>query len=178
MTIEQNKRLVDRYPFLLPRNVWTDLLPDDYDYSYIRGVEEVPKGWERLFLQLCEDIRQPLIDANFLEKFRFTQIKEKYNSLECYNNGAPEKVHEIINKYSVMAGYICTVCGKPATFETYGYIESYCDECKNKYAQNRRGKQIKFQPEYKVVGFRNGANYEKTVSFEDEWNRYIKSLEK
>jgi hypothetical protein len=63
MTKEQNKKLVERYPFLLPRNVFTDELEEDYDYSYIFPLEISP-GWFELFLQLCEDIRQPLIDAN------------------------------------------------------------------------------------------------------------------
>ena len=32
--IEKNKELIKKYPFLLPRNVWTDKVPEDYDYSY------------------------------------------------------------------------------------------------------------------------------------------------
>lgn len=90
MTQEDIKKLVERYPYLLPRNVWTDKLPEDYDYTYIKGLE-IPNGWRKLFFQMCEDIRQPLIDANYLDKFRFTQIKEKYNSLRCYHCGAPRR---------------------------------------------------------------------------------------
>lgn len=177
MTNEQNKQLVERYPFLLPRNVFTDELPEDYDYSYINGIGEIPRGWEKLFLQMCEDIRQPLIDAGQLETFRFVQIKEKYNRLECYNNGAPEKVHEIIDKYTMMAGYICTNCGKPATFETSGYIASYCDNCFKDYARHHEGEWIKPSTEYKVHGFEDGKRHTKMVSFKEEWDRYIKSLE-
>ena len=177
MTVEQNKKLVECYPFLLPRNVWTDEISEDYDYSYVRGIGELPKGWEKLFLQMCEAIRQPLIDAGFLDKFRFTQIKEKYNYMECYNNGAPEKVHKIIDKYSVMASYICTICGKPATFETEGYIASYCDECFKDKVRHYPGEWIKPSTKYKVCGFKDGKSYRKTISFKREWNRYIKSLE-
>lgn len=173
---QRNKELVERYPFLLPRNVFTDELPEDYNYSYINGIGEIPPGWNKLFLQMCEDIRQPLIDANYLEKFRFTQIKEKYNRMECYNNGAPEKVHEIIDKYSMMAGYICTNCGKPATFETYGYVASYCDDCFKDFVRHERGEWIKPSTKYKVHGFKDGKRYTKTISFKREWNKYIKSL--
>jgi hypothetical protein len=60
----QNKKLIKRYPFLLPRNVFTDEVPEEYDYSYIRGIGELPKGWEKLFLQMCEDIRTPLVKQN------------------------------------------------------------------------------------------------------------------
>lgn len=173
MTQEEIKKLVERYPYLLPRNVFTDELPEDYDYTYINGIGEIPKGWEKLFLQMCEDIRQPLINADYLDKFRFTQIKEKYNRMECYNYGAPEKVHEIIDKYSVMASYVCTVCGKPATCETQGYFESFCDDCWKDLARHRNIEWLKFKPYYKVSGFKNGEHYEKTISFEDEWNRYL-----
>ena len=174
MTKKEIKNLVERYPYLLPRNVWTDEVPEDYDYSYIRGMAELPDGWHRLFLQLCKDIRQPLIDANFLDKFRFSQIKEKYNRMECYNFGAPAEVQDIIDKYSVMAGYVCTRCGKPATCETQGYFASFCDDCWKDVARYEHIEQIEFKPYYKVTGFANSERYEKTISFEDEWNRYLK----
>jgi hypothetical protein len=176
MTREEIKNLVERYPYLLPRNVWTDKVPEDYDYTYIRGLE-LPKGWYKLFFQLCEDIRQPLIDAGYLDKFRFSQIKEKYNRMECYNFGAPEAVQDIIDKYSVMAKYVCTVCGKPAVYETSGYIASYCDYCWRDLARHENGDWLHFKPQYKISGWKNGEAYEKTISFEDEWNRYLASLE-
>ena len=175
LAVEQVKYLVERYPYLIPRNVFTDKVPDGYDYTYIRSAE-IPKGWYKLFMQLCEDIRQPLIDANYIDKFRFSQIKEKYNRLECYNFGAPEKVQEIIDKYSHMARYICTICGRPAMYETSDYIASYCRDCWKDFVRHDPGDFIDFKPEYKVTYCRNGKTYEEIISFEDEWNRYINSL--
>lgn len=176
MTQEEIKKLVERYPYLLPRNVWTGKVSEDYDYTYIRGIGEIPNGWEKLFLQMCEDIRQPLIDADYLDKLMFSQIKEKWNRLECYNFGAPEKVHEIIDKYSVMASYICTRCGKPATCESQGWIESFCDDCWKGVIKPEYIERIKFKPYYKVEGYKNGKRYKKTISFKDEWNRYLDSI--
>lgn len=173
MIQEEIKKLIERYPYLLPRNVWTDKIPEDYDYTYIIGLE-IPNGWRKLFFQLCEDIRQPLIDAGYLDKFRFSQIKEKYNRLECYNFGAPETVQNIIDKYSVMAGYVCTRCGKPATCETQGYIASFCDDCWKEIGRHERIERLEFKPYYKVIGYAKGEQYEKIISFEDEWNRYLK----
>lgn len=177
MTQEEIKKLVERYPYLLPRNVFTDEIPDDYDYTYINGFGEIPKGWEKLFLQLCEDIRQPLIDAGYLDKFRFCQIKEKYNQLQCYHFGAPETVHGIIDKYSAMSSYVCTRCGKPATCETTrGWIESFCDDCWKDFARHKQIEWLNFKPYYKVRGFKDGKHYEKTISFKDEWNRYLDNI--
>lgn len=174
--IEQNKALVERYPFLLPRNVWTDKVDEDYDYSYIRGVE-IPEGWKLIFLQMCEDIRQPLIDADYLEKFRFSQIKEKYNTMRLYHFGAPEAVDEILGKYETMASYVCTRCGQPATIESQGYIASYCNDCWGKVGKYYRGEPIEFRTSYTISGFKDGEKYTKTVSFKDEWNRYLELIE-
>ena len=174
MTKEENKKLIERYPFLLPRNVWTDKVPEGYDYSYIRGIGEIPKGWERLFLQMCEDIRQPLIDANYLEDFRFSQIKEKYNIMKCYHVGGPNEVWDIISKYEHMARYVCTCCGKPATCETQEYLASFCDDCCKDFVRHEQIEWIEFKPYYREAGFAYGEHYEKIVSFEDEWNRYLK----
>ena len=176
MTQEEIKKLVERFPFLLPRNVWTGEVPKDYDYTYIRGIREIPKGWNKLFLQICEDIRQPLIDANYLNEFMFSQIKDKYNRMECYHFGAPEKVCDIINKYSHIASYVCTRCGKPATCETQGWIESFCDDCWKDFVRQERVEWLEFKPYYEVTRFKDGEYYEETISFEDEWNRYLDSI--
>ena len=172
--IERNKKLIERYPFLLPRNLWTDEVPKDYDYSYIRGERELPQGWWKLFLQMCEDIRQPLIDIDYLDKFRFSQIKEKYNSMRCYNYGAPEKVHDIIRKYELMAYYVCTKCGKPAVYETQGYFASFCEDCFKELVGHPKVELIEFKPYFKRSGYKDGKDYEEIISFEDEWNRYLK----
>ena len=44
---QRNKELVERYPYLLPRNVFTDKLADDYNYDYINGIGEIPPGWNK-----------------------------------------------------------------------------------------------------------------------------------
>lgn len=136
MTKEETKKLVERYPYLLPYNVWTGNVQENYDYSYTFPLE-IPDGWMKLFLQMCEDIRQPLIDAGRIDDFRFLQVKEKYNHLTVCFNDAPDKVCEIINKYSAMSRYVCTRCGKPAIYETLGYIASYCEYCWKDVARHK-----------------------------------------
>lgn len=181
MTQEQIKALVERYPYLLPRNIETGEIPEDYDYTYISSLA-IPEGWNRLFLQMCEDIRQPLIDAGYLDKFRFSQVKEKYNTLRCYHFGAPKSVDEIIRKYEIMAKYVCTKCGKPATIETQGYIASYCDDCYNKLRfkeQTNFSMTIEFK-NYFIYTSYNGKTHKEVkekISFKDEWDRYVKKLE-
>jgi hypothetical protein len=125
---------------------------------------------------MCEDIRQPLIDADYLEKFRFSQVKEKFNQLRCYNFGAPKTVQEIIDKYSVISGYVCTMCGRPATCETRGYIASLCNECREAYAKDEDVELVEFRPTFVVERFENEEFTEQTISFADEWERYLKRI--
>lgn len=174
------KQLVEKYPFLLPRNIFTDKLPDDYDYTYIKYLE-IPKGWNKLFLQLCEDIRQPLIDEGYLDNFRLTQVKEKFNELRVYHTGAPDVVEDIIRKYEVMAKYVCSHCGRPADYETCEcYIESFCSNCccKERLAHNCGSiKPIIFKDSFVLTQYdKTLKKTETNISFRDEWERYIKNL--
>lgn len=179
MSEAEVKLLVERYPFLLPRNVFTDKLPEDYDYTYIKYLE-IPEGWNKLFFQLCEDIRQPLIEANYLNKFRLAQVKEKFNELRVYHYGAPEAVEDIIRKYEVMARYICSYCGKPAEYETCElHIESFCSNCRKDLigCGYSAVKPITFKDFFTLVCYDKDRNKtETTISFKDEWERYISIL--
>lgn len=175
MDCQKNKELIERYPFLLPRNVFTDRLDPDYDYSYIRGIGEIPTGWEKLFLQMCEDLKRQLVKDDFLNDFRFTQIKEKYNRLECYHNGCSKSVQRILDKYEHLAMHICTVCGKPATVETCGYVASYCNDCYRKYGYEKTVP-IENKYGYRIIRYSNGKKEYKKISFLREWNKYRKTF--
>lgn len=172
LTKKNREDLIFSYPYLLPRNVWTDEKVEGYDYEYIRGERELPEGWFPLFLQMCDDISYPLIEAEYLNKFRFSQIKEKYNSMRCYTFGAPKKVHDIIQKYEVMSSYVCTKCGKPATQEAQGWFMSVCDDCyKEKYGPTEP---IEFKTYYNIERYNeNEGTVTEKVDFSEEWNRYL-----
>lgn len=130
-TRARNKRLVKRYPFLLPRNVWTDELDDNYNYEYT-WLDDMPDGWRKAFgEQMCEEIRKALVKHNYLEKYRISQIKEKFGSLRWYDFGAPSEVFDITEKYERQSRSVCIGCGKPATKVSTGWISPWCDNCTN-----------------------------------------------
>ena len=133
-TIEWNKDLIKRYPYLLPRNVWKDEVDEDYDYSWTK-LDEVEDGWQDLMLRMCEEIREPLIKANYLDKFRFSQIKEKWGHMCCYNFGAPEEVQRIIHKYENESARTCIQCGRNALKVSAGWIAPYCLSCASKLSE-------------------------------------------
>ena len=72
------KALIEEYSYLQPRTMTTGDVHPDYDYQFIVGEHDLPRGWMRLFLQACGDIKAPLEKAGDLDKFRFMQVKEKF----------------------------------------------------------------------------------------------------
>ena len=173
---EKQKKIYNicmEYPFLIPRDIEGNR-DEEFEYGYLDI--GIPAGWHRLFFQMCSDIKPILEREGVLDDFYFLQCKEKYNELVCYSNGAASsEVEEILQKYEVMASYICTQCGKPATYVTRGYVASYCDECWKDFVRHQAGDWINFQPYFKVQTLSKDKSWEvKTISFEEEWNRYVK----
>ena len=137
--IEQNKELIEKYPFLFPRNVWTDKEIEGYDYSWTL-YDEIPIGWRIAFGEmLLEDLKESLVKYNCLEEFRFSQIKEKYGQLCLYNFGAPEETHDIIRDYEVISQYVCIHCGSPyaCIVNDYGWYLPACKCCWDKQQKKR-----------------------------------------
>lgn len=129
-TKKQNKKLIERYPFLLPHNRLTDRVPDGYDYSYTE-LDDMPDGWRIAFgEELCEEIRNELLANNCLDKYRIAQIKEKFGKLRWYDFRSTRKIAcEIIPKYMERSAHTCIICGKPATRITLDWISPYRDDC-------------------------------------------------
>ena len=134
IVIKRNKLLIEKYPWLLPRNRWTDEVIEDYDYTYTE-LDDMPYGWRVAFgEQMCEELQKALdmMDPEEAKKFRVVQIKEKYGSLRFYPNWVTDQIAEILYKYSVMSEHICISCGAPATKMSLGWICPWCDSCASK----------------------------------------------
>ena len=92
----------------------------------------IDAGWRKAFgIQLCDELKAALKRNNCLKNYHITDVKEKYGELMIYDDGAPEEVHDIINKYSYISLRTCIVCGRRAKYVTTGWIEPYCEDCIN-----------------------------------------------
>ena len=133
----RNKKLVKKYPWIIPRNVWTGKIPKDYDYSYT--VWELPRGWHKAFGQMyLEELGAAVKEAGLENDFMIYQIKEKYGSLRVYTNGVTENIHRIIDKYEHLSEDICIGCGKPdVPMINDGWYSPWCYECFKKNWRNR-----------------------------------------
>lgn len=135
--IKENKKLCEEMPFLIPRNRWTDKIDDDYDYSYTELDEE---GWRELELEFFREITPLLKKANYLDKYRIMDSKEKWGEWRLYENGLPKEIFEeynnILDKYVELSRHTCIYCGDRNAKMTYcGWIFPCCKSCweKNEY---------------------------------------------
>lgn len=135
-TKEANKKLIEEYPFLLPRNRFTDKVDEDYDYSYTELDDECPIGWTELKLNFYRELKPLLIKANFLDKFRIIQSKEKYGYWHLYTNGIPKSIvneyYDLFHKYEELSEHTCIFCGKEAKMCNFGWISPICKSCWDK----------------------------------------------
>ena len=130
----KNKALCKRYPFLIPRNVWTGKISwhnKPYDHTLARWF---PEGWWKAFgLQLCEEIREDCLKHDYLHRLRIEDIKEKYAGLRIYTGPVPREseIDNIISDYSALSESICMHCGKPDVYmlNWCGWLTTICEDC-------------------------------------------------
>ena len=134
----RNKKLVKKYPWLLPRYAWSDKPVDDYDYSYTE-LDSLPTGWRIAFGKfLVEDIDKVLRKAGYTRRYRIVQLKEKYGFMRLYSNGIPSSIyeedHRMIEAYSAISEHICICCGAVDVYMTdSGWLEPLCKRCYEKH---------------------------------------------
>jgi len=134
-----NAQLIDKYPFLYPRDRYTDEPIQDYDYSFTE-MDAMPVGWRLAFGDdLLNELNEELLENDYVDDYRIVDIKEKWGGLRWYDNWYSERWNDdILSKYEKMSEKTCIVCGKPATHITKGYIMPVCEDCmkKDEYLSN------------------------------------------
>lgn len=130
-----NKRLIKKYYWLVPRDVWTGKIPKDYDYTYIDwGWND---GWDKAFGMMYMKELGEEIKRSGQKNFSILQIKEKFGGARLYSNGCSEKAHSIIDKYETISQNICIVCGVEAPMIDDGWMSPYCFNCWKKLYRRR-----------------------------------------
>ena len=157
---------------------------EDYDYSWCLGVDELPEGWVRLFLLFCKHLRKELLLYKYLDKFRFSQIKEKYGDMRLYNNGYPRdsKCFDLECIYSHLSTYVCQTCGQPAKYMSQGWIEQFCKDCFIKNFPDENPDKTyckKGNRSYKItiIGFSpEKGKTKREIPCKEYWDEYVKCL--
>ena len=172
--VEFNKSLLEKYPWLTPRNRWTDEIVEDYDYTYTE-LDTMPEGWRIAFGdRMVEEIDQELKKFNYVDNYRILEIKEKWGGLRWYDSGYPRdsKIGKIIQKYEELSFKTCICCGKPAEWMSKGWISPYCTACADKSLEHKNDvfKSLwKNEPE-KLAVLKKGAIEDNFTKIEEEQN--------
>ena len=75
-----------------------------------------------------KDIDQQLRKDKLRYKWRITDIKEKWGSLQIYCNYGSHELYELLDKYENISYHTCINCGKSAKYLSNGWICPYCED--------------------------------------------------
>ena len=137
------KQLFERLPFLDTGVGLGYCEPGDSWHEYL------PMGWQSLFLDLCDIIAMTLKHKKIdLSHFRLQQVKEKFGEMRIYWSfqGPSEisnQIDEMVDTICHLSGRLCCQCGKPAQYQSKGWVCPYCHDCAVEWAKDR------YQDEYK-----------------------------
>lgn len=137
-TREQLKNwiLCGKYPFLILKYWNCETMQyevdDDYDYK-LTELDMISDGWHIAFGEMmCEELKEELDKFDYVDKYHFIDIKEKWGGLDITDNGVPVgcDVWRILEKYRQLSKNICIICGKPDVPMTHnGWDSPYCKKC-------------------------------------------------
>lgn len=122
-----------KYPFYKRYNRWTGKF---CGYTYTE-YDQLNYGWKKAFgKQMSEDIKKAGKEyrktnhkyVSWKNMIIFTDIKEKYGTLRLYANCIDE-IQKVLTKYELLSMGYCIYCGKPAKYETSGYVSYLCEDC-------------------------------------------------
>lgn len=127
---------VKKYPFLEPNAGWgisMEYHREGYKYCYEETwFDCVPSGWRKMCWDLCKELKQ-VIEEDHLTDYKIHQVKEKWGQLCWYDEGGNKRTFDIVEKYEDLSARVCQICGRPAEYETKGWIGYYCLKCAKKF---------------------------------------------
>lgn len=122
---ERDFQFFNRHP-----TVFRNTLGNDRSCVSAWGLE-VGDGWIQLLDGLCADLAR-VIEAQGLDGFVVTQIKEKFGGLRFYTQGGNAETQDLVNAAQDASWGICEQCGKPGKTRTHVTFFAACDECASK----------------------------------------------
>ncbi len=162
MTDKLEKALAERYAFMKKgRTLDQQMKSGGIDDLYSAFGCQCEDGWYDLLDEICAKIQTIYNENGRKPNIIIDQIKEKYGTLRFYYHfgdkdqgihafdciGGPsvrfmpgkgdelyERIAEIVSWGEDRSGEICEECGKPGTIRDLMYIQTLCDDCYAKAA--------------------------------------------
>ena len=124
MNDKLEQQLMDEFPFMEARNVWTG---EKLNYPVSCECQD---GWYDLIYNICKGITDLYNDKNVdISEIIVIQIKEKFGSLNIYTGGLLSEAFNILHKYEDLSKETCEVCGdKGELMHQGGWYKTLCDK--------------------------------------------------
>lgn len=187
ITDEKMKELLEKYPFLVYRNVFNDEKcfdeKKDLEINYYKEWDGY--GWEGIWKKYLEKLFE-LYDNKWSEEtkkhFQFTEIKEKYGQLRIYTSFTDTE-ENLENKAEMLSEWTCIKCGKQPRdsrgrhiiWRSYGWVGNYCRDCaKKEDKENYKSWRLVKKDLFRIHSF--SKEKERFTFFDDDGNGWLKKI--
>lgn len=111
--MEQNRYLIEQYPWLCPYLDDNGVIPNDYSGTLL---DMLPSGWRNLVLDLCAELKELLDKHDLADKYRVAEAKEKWFMLRWYDyltdgSEMPQDIVGLVMRYEEQSQNVCMLCG-------------------------------------------------------------------
>jgi hypothetical protein len=125
--------LIDQFPWLNPREDWSNDYVEFDDGEYWTELDDLPEGWKEGFLEeMLYEIDEVLNEYDCIETYRVIEAKNHHGELKWSHGGYPleakEEIEAIIKVYKKASLETCMVCGRVGkAYMVDGEIIVACD---------------------------------------------------
>jgi hypothetical protein len=117
--IARRQQLQDKYPFLRATSIQEGLMAFGF---------ECADGWLPILEKLFERFQELVDKEGSANRFRVTQVKEKYGTLRVYHNGG-DAYEAFVDKAEALSEVTCELCGQQGMIRDDGWVMVRCDRC-------------------------------------------------
>jgi len=117
--VARRRQLQDRYTFLGATSIREGLMAFGF---------ECGDGWLPILEWLFAGFQELADRDGTVNRFRVTQVKQKYGTLRVYHNGG-EEYEALVEKAEALSAVTCEVCGQQGTMRDDLWVTVRCDSC-------------------------------------------------
>ena len=135
------EQLIEKYPELLEHawpsvnDGWLPLLD-----TLCGMIEHYVKCQEKGGVVIVSDYEEPPEEGKWMNRFFFSQIKEKFAKGRFYYYGGDDYIRGLVDMAEAITGHTCENCGNPGEEQPTGWFKTLCDPCFNDWDDIRSAK--------------------------------------
>lgn len=142
MEKEEMKKLLEKYPFLIHRNIFSReacYQTEEENLEHNWYTEWNGYGWEKIWKEFMQELFKEYdkLPDESKKEFSIYDTKEKYSTLRVYLSSYTEGMREAESTLRFLSSVTCLHCGKQPRdskgnhiiWKTKGWITNLCKDC-------------------------------------------------